>query len=110
MKTLVEAWSADFDVVIIDLPPVFEVADAGVMSTLVSGYVLVARSEHSDTSALASAVDNLRRVHGNICGFVINDINMKLGSIGASRKYGKYGKYGKYAKYRKYSIYSNTDK
>lgn len=107
MKELVEAWGKVYDVVIIDLPPVFEVADAGVMSTLVSGYVLVARSDHSDTTALAGAVDNLRRVHGNICGFVINDINMKLGGINASRKYGKYGKY---AKYRKYSIYSSSDR
>ncbi len=107
MRELVESWTAEYDVVIIDLPPVFEVADAGVMSTLVSGYVLVARSDHSDTTALAGAVDNLRRVHGNICGFVINDINMKVGAINAAHKYGKYSKY---AKYRKYSVYSSNKK
>ena len=107
MKELVDLWTAEYDVVIIDLPPVFEVADAGVMSTLISGYVIVARSDHSDTTALAGAVDNLRRVHGNICGFVINDINMKVGSINAAHKYGKYNKY---AKYRKYSVYANNKK
>lgn len=104
MRELIETWNQEYDVVIVDLPPVFEVADAGVMSTLVSGYVLVARSDHSDTIALAGAVDNLCRVHGNICGFVINDINMKVGAINTAHKYGKYSKY---AKYRKYSVYSN---
>ena len=103
MRELVESWHEEYDVVILDLPPVFEVADAGVLSTLISGYVLVARSDHSDTTALSSAVDNIRRVHGNICGFVINDINMKVGAINAAHKYGKYSKY---AKYRKYSVYS----
>jgi len=105
MRELVSEWSGEYDVVILDLPPVFEVADAGVMSTLVSGYVLVARSDHSDTTALGSAVDNLRRVKGNICGFVINDMNMKMGALNAAHKYGKYSKY---AKYRKYSVYSNN--
>lgn len=105
MEELVKEWTREYDVVIIDLPPVFEVADAGVMSTLVNGYVLVARCDHSDTMALGSAVDNLRRVRGNLCGFVINDMNMKVGAINAAHKYGKYSKY---AKYRKYSVYSNN--
>ena len=107
MKELVNSWREEYDVVIVDLPPVFEVADAGVTSPFVSGYVIVARSDHSDTTALSGAVDNLRRVHGNICGFVINDINMKVGAINAAHKYGKYSKY---AKYRKYSVYSNNKK
>ena len=106
MGELVDEWKSEYDVVIIDLPPVFEVADAGVMSTRVNGYVLVARSEHSDVTALVHSIDNLRRVNGNICGFVLNDINIKMGALNAAHKYGKYGKY---AKYRKYSVYSQTD-
>lgn len=93
MKALVDEWKASYDVVIIDLPPVHEVADACVISPLVSGYVLVARTEHSEINSLAASVDSIKRLHGTVCGFVVNDINIKLGSR-ASRTYNKYSVYG----------------
>ncbi len=105
MKQLVEEWKSEYDVIIFDMPPVFEVTDACVISNYVDGYVIVARTDHSDVDALASSVYNIATVQGNICGFVVNDVNLKIGSS----QYGRnaVGKYGKYAKYKKYSAYSN---
>lgn len=97
MAELVEKWKSEYDVVIIDLPPVFEVADASVISSLVSGYVLVARSDHSDLNALASSVEILGKVHANIAGFVINDVDLKDTERGYYTKYGKYKKYSAYS-------------
>ncbi len=103
MGELITAWKNEFDVVIIDLPPVFEVTDACVISSYVDGYVLVARTEHSDVDALNTSLGNINRVQGNVCGFVLNDVNIKIGSSVSSPA--AYAKYGKYAKYRKYSNY-----
>ncbi len=95
MHSLIEEWKKDFDVVIIDLPPVSEVADANVIASFVNGYVLVARCGQSDKAALAASISSIKRVHGNICGFVVNDINIKIGRYG--NKYNKYNKYSRYA-------------
>lgn len=95
MLSLIEEWKEEYDVVIIDLPPVFEVADASVISSFVSGYVLVARCGQSDTAALAASISAIKKVHGNICGFVVNDVNIKVGRY--SLKYNKYSSYKRYA-------------
>jgi len=95
MGKLIDEWKGEYDVVIIDLPPIQDVADAGVISSFVDGYVLVARCGYSDTAALSGAISSLSRVRGAICGFVVNDVNLKLGRRGDS-------------KYKSYSAYSGA--
>lgn len=92
MKGFVIACSERYDYVIIDTPPINTVADAQIVSTYVDGMLLVAKSGRTTADQLNMAIDTIKRAGGNLCGVVLNDLNMK--SVKYSYKY-KYGdKYG----------------
>lgn len=85
--------SADaYDYVIIDTPPINTVADAQIVSTYVDGMVLVTKSGDTTTDELNEAMDAVYRAGGNLCGVVLNDLDMKSGKYAYKYKYG--GKYG----------------
>ncbi len=77
MSQLVAEWRTKYDYIVLDMPPVCEVADAGVISTMVSGYVVTVRSNFSDINEVRSAAAGLEAVNGNILGFILNDVNLK---------------------------------
>lgn len=92
MKRFVEECAKRYDYVIIDTPPINTVADAQIISTFVDGVVLVAKSGNTTSDELNAAIEAVSRAGGNLCGVVLNDLNMK--SVKYSYKY-KYGdKYG----------------
>jgi capsular exopolysaccharide synthesis family protein len=95
MQALLDAAKQKYDYVFIDLPPVLETADAGVLTTIVSGYVVVARAGYSKIDAIREMVEKLQGMRANIVGFVLNDVNVK-GVFGYYSHYGHYSKYGKY--------------
>ena len=83
-----------YDYVIIDTPPINTVADAQIISTYVDGLVLVTRSGVTTTDELNDAKDAVLRAGGNLCGVVLNDMNMKSGKYAYKHKYKYCGKYG----------------
>ena len=86
-QNAIERFRQEYDYIIIDLPPIGEVADAQIVSRLTDGMVLVIRSNHTKQRELADAESSLQSAGSRICGIVINDLNLKQG--------GKYGyKYG----------------
>lgn len=92
MKDFVEVCSNSYDYVIIDTPPINTVADAQIISTFVDGVVIVTKSGDTTSDQLCAAIDAVNRAGGNLCGTVLNGMNMK--SVKYSYKY-KYGdKYG----------------
>lgn len=92
MKRFVEECAKRYDYVIIDTPPINTVADAQIISTFVDGVVLVAKSGNTTSDELNTAIEAVSRAGGNLCGVLLNDLNMK--SVKYSYKY-KYGdKYG----------------
>ena len=96
MKRFVEESAKVYDYIIIDTPPINTVADAQIVSTYVDGVVLVVKSGDTTADELNEAVDAVRRVGGNLCGTVLNNLNMKSVKNAYKYKYG--GKYGyKYA-------------
>ena len=92
MKRFVEECAKFYDYVIIDTPPINTVADAQIISTYVDGVVLVAKSGATTSDELNAAVDAVRRAGGNLCGAVLNDVNIK--SVKYSYKYKDGNKYG----------------
>ena len=94
MKEYLDAWRAEYDMVIIDAPPYGEVSDAGVLADAVDGYILVARSEYSDVNALRKTVLSLKTLSAPILGFILNDVDPKSSRGVYSKSYG-YG-YGNY--------------
>ncbi len=86
-----------FDYIVLDMPPVNVVTDAGVVSKLVDGYVLAVYSRYSEIAAIKAAVETLKQLDARIFGFVLNGVDPKSYAYGG--KYGKYGggKYGYYS-------------
>ena len=88
MKSFVAEIATRYDYVIIDTPPINTVADAQILSAFVDGVLIVAKSGTTTSDELRAAVDAVERAEGNLCGVVLNDLNMK--SMRYSYKY-KYG-------------------
>ena len=92
MKRFVEECARIYDYVIIDTPPINTVADAQIMSAYVDGVVIVAKSGTTTSYELNSAIEAVRRAGGNLCGVVLNDMNIKSAKYSYRYRYG--GKYG----------------
>lgn len=92
MRHVIEAASAQFDMVLFDSPPLLAVTDAAVLSTMVDGAILIARMGSTQRKALWRAVTQLRAVRANMLGGVLNDVTAQVGAY-----YGGYGYYYYYA-------------
>ena len=79
-------------------------ADAQIVSTFVDGMVVVSKSGGTTSDELNTALEAIYRAGGNLCGIVLNNMNMKSMRYSYRYKYSdKYGyKYG-------YSRYSYSD-
>ena len=92
LKAKLDEARNDYDYIIIDTPPINTVADAQIVSTYVDGVVLVVKSGDTTEDELNEAIDAVRRAGGNLCGTVLNGLNMKSVKYAYKYKYG--GKYG----------------
>jgi len=111
MKEFIAAMKEEYDVVLIDLPPICEVSDAGIISDLVTGFTFVVRAGYSDRRMISHAVESMEGFGANLSGFILNDIDIKSGDYYKNKYYSSYSKYrfskGKYGYYRhfKYGYY-----
>lgn len=92
MKRFVEESAKAYDYVIIDTPPINTVADAQIVANYVDGVVVVTKSGSTTSDDLTEALDAVHRAGGNLCGVVLNDLNMK--TVKSSYKYKYEDKYG----------------
>ena len=102
--------SGDYDIIIIDSPPVAFVSDARSLCEDTDGIVLVTHGGHTHREDILKTIQQLKFSKTPIYGAVMNDISSRIETYSYS-KYGyKYGykKYG-YNKYggRYYNYYSN---
>ena len=74
-----------------DMPPIGEVYDAGVVASIVNGYILTVRCNYSNINDVKGAKERIEQVNGNLLGIILNDLNPKSG-----KKYSKYYAYGEY--------------
>jgi polysaccharide biosynthesis transport protein len=74
MQRLMEAWSKEYDHVIVDTPPVLPFADAIVLASRADGVILVTRSGVSNRKALLRVRDLLLRSGANVMGVVRNAV------------------------------------
>ena len=90
-SNLIDNVSENYDVVLLDLPPMGEVSDALVVSKVADGLIIVVRNDYTIQSDLDYTLRQCELVGAKVIGFVYN------GSATKSKKY-KYG-YGKKYKY-----------
>lgn len=89
MKSFLNRVKQEFEIVIIDSPPLTTLADAVILSRLVDETILVASSNITDSELLQKSVEQLKRIEGSTFkGVLLNKFNLK-------KSYGSY--YYKYA-------------
>lgn len=92
MEQFLENMKQEYDVIIIDLPPVGIVSDALVLAPLVTAYILVVREMVTKFDREEMIVRKLEAVDANICGFVYNGISIKSPDYGYKNYDYGYGK------------------
>lgn len=94
LETILQEAEDQYDLVVVDTPPVLGFPEPLEMARAVDGVLLVARAGQTQRKAVSSVLDTLRRLHVNVVGLVLNEVT-KATSDG----YYSYGYYGKYYKY-----------
>lgn len=69
---LVKELSSQFDIVLIDAPPVLSAADASSISPSVDGTIVIVDSSRTDTDTLLRVRAEIDRAGGNVIGAVLN--------------------------------------
>lgn len=75
-RDLLERLVVDFDLVVVDTPPLNVVTDAAAVSALVDGVVLVVRGGRTDQAALQLTLSRLDRAGARTAGIVLNDVDL----------------------------------
>ena len=98
MQQFLAEAKAKYDYVFIDLPPILETADAGVVTSIVSAYIVVVRAGCSKLPAVEGVIETMQTMRASVAGFVLNDINAKgAGYYHYGSRYGYQSRYSKYA-------------
>ncbi|MCB9478707.1 MAG: polysaccharide biosynthesis tyrosine autokinase [Deltaproteobacteria bacterium] len=92
MRDLVDDFRANFDMILIDSPPVVPVTDAAILSSYVKNTLMVVELGRSRASVVNRAIDLLGKVNTKLLGLVTNNI-----STGYRYDYGYYTTYYYYA-------------
>ena len=85
-----------FDLVVIDSPPVLAASETVVLSTSADGVVLVVRAGHTDREVVQHAVHQIASTGGHLVGAVLNDPSEITLRYGSPYYYGSY--YGTYTR------------
>ena len=74
MRTFLESLKKDYDIIILDTPPVLPVTDAAILASLVDGVVLVSSYGQTTFEGLARAKVQLENVDAKILGVILNKV------------------------------------
>jgi tyrosine-protein kinase Etk/Wzc len=77
MYALLAETREEYDLVIVDTPPVNIISDAAILASRADGVILVARVGVTEAQALSYAVEQLRNVRAPLLGVVLNDIDLQ---------------------------------
>ena len=92
LAELVEEASREYDLVVLDAPPLLGFAEPLQMATAVDGVIVVARAGDTSRKALGTVITTLNRLRANLVGVVLNEVHREV-SAGYYYYYGHYGKY-----------------
>ncbi|HEX2190390.1 MAG TPA: polysaccharide biosynthesis tyrosine autokinase [Longimicrobiaceae bacterium] len=79
MRMILDSLAGEFDLVILDTPPVLTSANAPILGTQVDGVVLVVRAGRTTPDACREAVQQMSTVGARVLGAVLNDPDGALG-------------------------------
>jgi Mrp family chromosome partitioning ATPase len=91
MRDLLSEATKDYEFVVLDSPPLLNVADGRILATLVDGAVLTVKGGETARDLARRAQDHIRDVGGNLIGVVLNDLDVRTGDY----YYYRYDYYGR---------------
>ena len=87
---ILEEVSGQFDIVILDTPPVHVAGDAMILGTIADGVILVLRAGNTERGAAQHAMQRLTNVGARVVGAVLNDPDRKVPQYGGYYYYDYY--------------------
>lgn len=72
--SVLEILSGDFELIVVDSPPILGVSESQEMAGLVDGVLLLTKAGSTTWRAVADSLSNLLRVRANILGVVMNQV------------------------------------
>ena len=108
LNDLLQQARAEYDYIVIDLPPMAIVPDPEAVMEYADGSLLVIRQNGVRVPDLNRAIRDLQRGKAKMLGCVLNDVftTAVFSGEGYGVGYGRYGGYGKYGRYSKYGRYA----
>lgn len=91
MQATLDRLSQEYDLVILDTPPLLAASDAAMLGRLVDGVLLVVRAGQTERDAAKQAVRQLAAARARLLGAVLNDPDSKVGQYGGHYQYEYYG-------------------
>lgn len=82
VRYLLRELANEFDLVIIDAPPVLATADAAILGSMADGVLFVVRAGRTDRRAIQHAHQQLIKVGAQVVGTVFNDPQGELKDVG----------------------------
>jgi tyrosine-protein kinase Etk/Wzc len=90
MSELLKRLSSEYDVIVMDSPPLHVAADAQIVGSQADGVLLVLRAGDTDKQSAQEAVTRLASVGARLVGAVLNDPDHKVPSYGGYYYYSGY--------------------
>ncbi|WP_165849386.1 CpsD/CapB family tyrosine-protein kinase [Candidatus Cryosericum septentrionale] len=90
MKHLMDRLREEYDVVIMDSPPILPATDAVVASSLADGVILVVQAGRTRSGEVHHAQEMLEAAHANLLGVVLNRARRGVNDYYDTRTYGAY--------------------
>jgi polysaccharide biosynthesis transport protein len=84
MARLLDQSRSQYDLIVIDTPPLTGITDAATIAAIVDGVILVVREGETDRAALELTLRRLERVNGRVLGVVFNDVRGPEGHVSRS--------------------------
>ena len=91
MVELLEEASKEYDLIIVDSPPLLGFAEPLQMATAADGVIVVTKAGQTSRKAVATVIQTLQRLRANVVGVVLNQVKKDM-----SDSYYYYGYYRKY--------------
>lgn len=98
MKEMLRAASQLYDHIIIDSPPLINVTDPVILSTIVDGTILVVQAGRSTRDMLRRSRQELSGVGAKVFGVVLNNVDIKRDGYDEYYYYRYYSNYGQESK------------
>jgi capsular exopolysaccharide synthesis family protein len=103
LASLLDEFAKEYDLVILDSPPLLGFAESLQIAAAADGVVIVSRAADTKRKAVAAVISALNRLRANIVGVVLNQVSQNT-----SDGYAYYGYYH-YSHYNKHSHYNKAE-